>query len=160
MEFVSISQYFYKMYNTVMFILLIPLITFTALYLMPHEGIPIAIAAYSDLFITCGCAVMILWLAMFFFFNKKIKTVRNDQGLRRKLEKYFELTIVRYILIVISTFVLAAGFYLTRNDIFTLTFLGHLVIAALLWPRTSKVTRDLRLRGDEREMVFFKKDIL
>jgi hypothetical protein len=159
MQFDSIPQYFYKVYNTVLFIMLVPLLTFIAFYLLPMKR-PIEFDEYPEQFITYASIVLTLWMIMFIFFNKKIKTLRNDQGLRRKLEKYFRLTIVRYSLIALSAFVLAAGFFLTRNDWFTLGFLFHLLMAGLLWPRSAKVTRDLKLRGDEREMVFFKKDIL
>jgi hypothetical protein len=139
--------------------MLLPLMTFMGLYFLPMKK-PVDFHQQPDLFILCGSIVLALWLIMFIFFNKKIKTVRNDQGLRRKLEKYFRLTIVRYSLIVISAFVLAAGFYQTRNDLFTLIFVSDLIAAGMLWPRPAKVTSDLRLRGDEREMVYFRKDIL
>jgi hypothetical protein len=139
--------------------MLLPLMTFIGLHLLPMKK-PLDVSQQPDLFILYGSIVVALWLIMFIFFAKKIKTVRNDQGLRLKLEKYFRLTIVRYSLIAISAFILAVGFYQTRNDLFTLIFLVHILMAAMLWPRPAKVTKDLRLRGDEREMVFFKRDVL
>src|SRR5687767_6779396 len=105
MQFISIPQYFYKMYNTVLVIMLTPLITFIALNLMVSKGTE-EISQHPEQFSIYGSIVFTLWMIMFIFFNKKIKTVRNDQGLRRKLEKYFQLTIVRYSLIALSAFVL------------------------------------------------------
>jgi hypothetical protein len=91
-------------------------------------------------------------------FNKKIKSIRKDQGLRLKLEKYSDLTIVRYSLIAAVCLVLAYGFYLTKDDMITGMFAITLILLGVLWPRSAKVCRDLKLRGDEREMVYYKKD--
>jgi hypothetical protein len=39
-------------------------------------------------------------------------------------------------------------------------FLIQLILAGIVWPTSSKVSSDLKLRGDEREMVYYKKDVL
>jgi hypothetical protein len=53
---------------------------------------------------------------------------------------------------------MALGLYLTLSDIFSGLYLAGLIVSAVLWPTCRKVTHDLRLKGDEREMVYFKKD--
>jgi hypothetical protein len=159
MEFISINEYFYKLFSRLMLILLFPIVTFIAIYLQPLI-IPIDIETYTAELMLVITMVMSLWLFVFIFFNKKIKTVRNGQGLREKLEKYFRITIVRYSIFSLVSLTLAVAFYFSRNDMFTVFFVAQLILCGLVWPFSSKVSNDLKLRGDEREMVYYKKDTL
>jgi hypothetical protein len=159
MRFISISEYFYKFYSMVLLIILFPIIAFIALYLQPVElQTDFQTAPDSFIFFT-GC-ILILWLVVFIFFNKKIKSLRNRQGLRQKLDKYFQLTIVRYSTLSLTGLILAIAFYILRHDFFTLVFVIHLCLTVLLWPTSGKVCRDLKLKGDEHQMVFYRKDVL
>lgn len=141
-----------------MLCLLLPLLTFLALYLQAFETLPKLPQPYLDLVLPG--VLTINWAIAFYLFDKKIKSIRNDQGLRAKLEKYFALTIVRYIQITGGHLFLAAGFYITQEDVVTGIFVASMVLAGLLWPTSAKVCKDLKLRGDEREMVYYKKDEL
>lgn len=159
MEFTSITEYFYKISSRLLLILLVPIFFFICIYLQP--GIVSADLPQhpNPLAIVAG-AVFIVWIGGFIFFNKKIKSIRNGQGLREKLEKYFRITIVRYTLFGFCSLLLAIGFLLTGNDLFAVIFILQLVLAGLIWPFSSKVSNDLKLRGAEREMVYHKKDTL
>lgn len=53
---------------------------------------------------------------------------------------------------------LAVGYYVTADEHLTILFMVSLAGMIVMWPRPAKVCRDLRLRGDEREMVYFRKD--
>ena len=159
MQFISITEYFYKLYSAILLITLPPITSFIALYLQPVE-LQKDIEKEPKAFLLFSTAVLLLWAAMLIFFNKKIKSLRIRQGLRQKLEKYFGLTIVRYLTFCLTGMVLASGFYVLRNDFFTYFFVVQLLLAAMLWPMPSKVSRDLKLKGDEREMVYYKKDVL
>jgi uncharacterized membrane protein YoaK (UPF0700 family) len=134
---------------------MIPIIFFIVLHLLPSHQVQIS-QQHSPTWVIS--ITITLWMLLIFFYVKKIKSARKGQGLREKLEKYFRLTIVRYSLIVVASLMLAGGFYQTRSDIYTLGFVSYLILAGVIWPTASKVSRELKLRGDEREMVFFKKD--
>jgi len=157
MNFTSINEYFYKLYSSVLVILLTPIITFIALYLLPSETDTenLSLSQYGVLVTSM---IFLIWISTFVLFNKKIKSARNGQGLREKLEKYFLLTIVRYIAFSLCSVLLAIAFFYLKHEIFTLLFVLQLIVAGVLWPFSSKVCNDLKLRGDEREMVYFKKD--
>ena len=103
-------------------------------------------------------SVLVIWIVAYVFLNKKIKSARNGQGLRAKLEKYFALTIVRYSVFAFCSVVFCIGYYFTTDQFFSFCFMLQLLLCALHWPRSPKVANDLRLRGDEREMVYYKKD--
>lgn len=157
MEFFTISQYFNKLQIALFLLLIMSLLAFSAVYLavggMPPDPRPEYLIAIPGAAVLDWCAAMII-------FSKKIKSLRHQQGLGAKLEKYFRLTIVRYAILSSANLLLAGGLYLTRSDVFTGFFAGGLVLSAILWPTSQKVTRDLRLKGDEREMVLFRKDTL
>jgi hypothetical protein len=157
MEFITINQYFYKLYNAVLVILLLPILAFLVIYFQYFTMSTLQAQSLALDARVIG-AVALLWVALLLISAKKIKTIRSVQGLRAKLEKYFYLTIVRYLLISLGSLILAYGFLITQEDKFTGIFILNFFAAILLWPSPSKVCRQLRLRGDEREMVYFKKD--
>ena len=158
MRFTTISEYFYKIYSALLIIVLPPIIAFIVLYLQPSRQ-AVDFLDEPEKSITFTTALLLIWIASFIFFTKKIKSARNGQGLRAKLEKYFSLTIVRYISFTLTGLILAAGFYFMRNDIFSLLLVAQLIIMGSIWPFPGKVCKDLRLRGDEYDMVFFRKDV-
>jgi hypothetical protein len=158
MEFTSINEYFYKFNSVLLVMMLIPIVGFIALYLQLSEVISKQFDPTNS--IVTATAVVLVWLLVFVFFNKKIKSIRNAQGLRQKLEKYFQLTIVRFSVFACCAIGLLGVFYETRNDLITLIFVAQLVICGFVWPTSSKASRDLKLRGDEREMVYYRKDVL
>ncbi len=159
MDFTSINEYFYKLFSRLLLILLFPIFIFIWVYLQPpHLSLDTGDPEF-ELFSVLG-VVTSFWIIVFIFFNKKIKTVRNGQGLRDKLEKYFRLTIVRYSTFSFCSLTFAIAFYVTGNSVFTMFFVSQLILSGLLWPFSAKVSRDLKLRGDEREMVYYKKDQL
>jgi len=159
MEFVSISEYFYKFSSRLLLILLLPILVFIYAYLQPVIT-PTDLAWHPTQLVLIGGIVLFVWALAFIFFNKKIKSIRNGQGLREKLEKYFRLTIVRYTLFSFCSLVLSVGFLFTRNDAFVLIFILQLIVCGIVWPFSFKVSSDLKLRGAEREMVYYKKDTL
>jgi hypothetical protein len=156
MDFITITQYFNKLHSALLVLLIVPLLVFIALYFFLDE-LPTSPA--KEYLIIIPTAVLIDWLVAMLIFNKKIKSVGNEQGLGIKLDKYFKITIVRYSLLSSGSFILALGFYLYGSDLLTALYLAGLVLAGILWPTGRKVCSDLRLKGDEREMVYFKKDV-
>jgi hypothetical protein len=155
MTFISITQYFNRLHIVLFILLIVPLLVFIALYFF---RLGVAAPSATDYYAVILPAVVLDCLVSIIIFNKKIKSARNAQGLGTKLEKYFETTIVRYSLISSASLLLAVGFYLTQSDVFTALYLGGLGLAGFLWPTSRKVAEDLRLRGDEKELVYFKKD--
>jgi hypothetical protein len=157
MQHFTMSQYFNRINIALMMLLLIPIFGFIAVYTLIATGGSQLIVQWLAMhhLVTITATV---WLLLLLFFFKRIKSIRNDQGLGLKLQKYFRLTIVRYILISMLSVFLAISFYITKDDRVTAIFASNLIFAAIVWPRPAKACNDLKLRGDERELVYFKKD--
>ncbi len=157
MEYFTIGQYFTKLNIRLLSIILILIVAFVAAYLLS------AADPESKPWLTrtqVGCIIAADWTIMFLYYLKKIKSIAKDQGLGLKLTKFFYLTIVRYILIAFACVFLLYSFFITKDDVMTAIFVANLGLMALLWPTPARVCRDLRLKGDEYEMVFYKKDQL
>ncbi len=156
MSFISIHQYFNKLQVVFFALLIAPLLAFIVLYFQPERDPPDSPVLQ---YVLIGAALLDGFLAVIMF-DKKIKSARKAQGLGAKLEKYFSITIVRYSFLSSSGLILAVGFFLSHNNVFTIFYLAGLLFSLLLWPTGPRVSDELMLRGDEREMVYFKKDVL
>jgi hypothetical protein len=154
MNFITISQYFNKLHSVLFALLIVPLIVFIARYVFGQ------LSADQDIkyFVIIPSFVLLDWLMATLIFNKKIKSARNAQGLGAKLDKYFHITIVRFCFLSLASLTMALGLHLTGSDVFMWLYLAGLIGSAFLWPSGRKVSADLRLKGDEREMVYYKKD--
>ena len=155
MNFITINQYFNKLQIAFLVSLMGPLLVFIAFYFFATESKQ---ELSIDYYLGIPALALLAWFLALTIFNKKIKSVRNAQGLGAKLEKYFSITIVRYCLVSLANLILAGGFYVTRGDVFTALYLVSMVLSTFFWPTGRKVSGDLMLRGDEREMVYFRKD--
>ena len=155
MDFITITQYFNKLQSALFLLLIAPLLVFIALYVFVNGMPP---DPRSEYFIIFPAVVLTDWLMAVIIFNKKIKSVRNEQGLGAKLAKYFSIAIVRYSLLSAGSLILALGLYLSGSDLFIVLYAVGLVLSTIVWPTGRRVCHDLRLKGDEREMVYYKKD--
>jgi hypothetical protein len=155
MTFINIRQYFNRLQIAVLFLLIVPLLLFIGLYLYVSGMPPVRFSKY---FIVFPAIAFADWVMMMVMFNKKIKALRLASGLGLKLEKYFWLTVTRFSMISSASLVLAVGFLFSRNDVFSWLFVAGLLLCVFFWPTTSRVSNDLALKGDEREMVYYKRD--
>lgn len=104
--------------------------------------------------------VMLDWIISGIFFKRKIAALRREQSLGHRLENYANLTIVRFAIISSGGLTMALGLYLTNHQVFMVLFVLNIILLSLFWPVPGKIARDLRLKGDEREMVIHRKDTL
>lgn len=154
MTFISIGQYFNKLQIVFVVLLIIPLLAFIALYVFADADPETS----TEYYISIPGVALLVWALAVTTFDKKIKTARKAQGLGAKLDKYFFATIVRSGFLASASLVLAAGYFLTRNEAFTGLYLVSVFLSLIFWPTGPKVAGELRLKGDEREMIYFKKD--
>ncbi|HEU5146681.1 MAG TPA: hypothetical protein VFT90_08205 [Chryseosolibacter sp.] len=155
MNFISISQYLNKLQILFFVLLMVPLLVFIALYFFFPDN---PVETRTELLIIIPFAAFVDFILGMTISNKKIKSVRNAQGLGAKLDKYFQITIVRYSFLASAGLLLALGFYLSRSDVFSALYVLSLLYSSTCLPTAASVSDELMLKGDEREMVFYKKD--
>jgi len=79
-------------------------------------------------------------------------------GLGKKLDHYYLIVRTRMKTITGVSFFLAAGLLFTGHEWFTIYFGGMIVWFLFQWPTPRTVSRQLKLKGDERAMVITKGD--
>lgn len=165
MKYNSLREYFYKLHSLLYALILLPLLAFIVLYWQMEAGNLAGPFKQNDalhpiLLSVLGFIAASDWAVSFFLFSRRLKFLRTLNSLGSKLDGYFVLTFIRSALIVSGSLVLAGGFYLTENQVFTMLFVANFVLQLLFWPLPSRVCNDLHLKGDERTLVLYKKDQL
>lgn len=159
MEFATIKEYFYKLRTALFLMLLLQLVIFLVLYSNTDQGrVEQEQAAVIISFLLFLMVLDTLIAAVLFRF--KLKNIRTLPSLRSRLQQYYALTIVRSYINIVAGAMPALAFFLTADARLVFIFGGVLIFFSLQWPGPSKVCRDLQLKGDEYEMVRYKKDDL
>lgn len=157
MKYSSLQEYFYKFQNVLYLLVLLPLLAFTSLFIFDgldfsgtiDQGIHL-----PEIFIGLLCVGV---LSSFLFFNARIRHIRKLPSLGLRLDKYYTTTVLRSSFLSCGALLMVAGFALTGSFTFTWFFGAILILFFVVWPRSAKVCRDLKLKGSEREMVYYKK---
>ena len=165
MKYSSLREYFYKLHNLLYGIILFPFLVFVVLYWqMQRGGIE---GPFRDneiytnfMLVVFGITLAADWILSAFLFSKGVRAARKLESLGAKLDRYFSFSIMRFALVISGSLVLAVGFYLTENQLFTIIFGVNALVLVLFWPTPAKTCNDLQLRGDEKTLVLYKKDRL
>ncbi|MEQ8363495.1 MAG: hypothetical protein RH948_11540 [Cyclobacteriaceae bacterium] len=162
MKFSSIKEYFYKLNNICYLITLIPLGVFIFLYLKMQEGEISAIIQEPQQILIIQIAVFVLCAALLtivhWVVKKKMKRYSRDLSLGNKMDKYFYLSLNRIVLGAFASVLVAGGLLISANEIFSAYFLVILLWMAYQWPTPKKMCAELALKGDEKEMILYKRE--
>ena len=162
MNFSSIKEYFYKLTNRCYLLVLLPLLTFVYLYFQfrSKKIIPIIQSEQHVTFILIGCAIACILnlTTVHLLARKRLVRYATETGLGNKLDRYYEIIVLRVGAGSASSLLMAVGLLLTGHEFFSLLFMLILIWILFQWPSSKKACKDLRLKGDEYEMVLYKKD--
>ncbi len=160
MNFASLKEYFYTLYNAAMRRMLMPLAIFLGIYylflsdlILPiiedERIIALMLVAYPAIVLP---ALTIVHLAA----RKHFRSASTIVGLGNKLDVFYEVMRKKMRTALWVSLFLAIGFVLTGHQWFSIYFAGIIVWFIFQWPTPRKVCRQLKLRGDERAMVMTK----
>ena len=162
MNFSSVKEYFYKLGSRCYLLILLPLGVFIYLFrqLMANQIEPmIKDETLVYIIIAILCAFALVNLTTVHWVSKgRLKKYSAEVGLGRKLDRYHETVMFRIAACSASSLMMAAGLLLTGSELFGFLFLAILAWTLVQWPTARKACRDLQLKGDEYDMVFYKKD--
>jgi hypothetical protein len=104
-----------------------------------------------------GVALAIL-TSVHLVINRKMKKLSHELSLGNKMDRYFYYSIIRMGVGALMSVVMGAGLYLTGSEVFSVFFLVILLWMAYHWPIPKKLCNELILKGDEREMVLYRRE--
>ncbi len=162
MKFQSIKEYFYKL-NTIGFILLLmPMVVFIYLYYLPVEReLWVPEREQSWALLAIFLAVYLVGLTVVnWWFREKIRNMTKVIELARKMDKYSAASIRRMITYCGFSMLMALGFFLTSDSLFTAAFLFIGLVMIFHWPSRNSFCRRLDLQGAERDMVLHDLDLI
>jgi hypothetical protein len=164
MKYNSVPEYFYKLHSRLYALVLIPLLLFVVLYWKMKTGDIKGLSQDTDfnylLLLILMFIVLVDWIAAFFIFRRNLRSILTLGSLGERLDHYCKFTILRFSFMVSGLVLLAAGFYLTENQYFTILFVTSMIGVAFFWPTSAKVCDDLNLKGEERRLILYKLDKL
>jgi hypothetical protein len=158
MQYQSPNEYFYKLYARLFLLVLFPLAVFLLLYSGIQAGLFGSLSRIDEayawvLWVIVPVVAVFHWVAGWVIFQKKLKSVRTVVSLGEKLDQYFSIVHARVVFLVPGWLVMAAGYYLLQDQVFTIVFIAGLLLLIPVWPFPGKVCNDLHLKGDERRWI-------
>lgn len=135
-----------------------PLVFFAVIYLrskdnpdlQPVDG---AIDAFTATFIT---GWLLLTLAAYWIFYKRLKGVRTISGLEEKLSAYFNLSVYKFSFLEGAMLLSAAGYFIKPHQLFAACFVVSLFIISVESPSLRKTISRLRLNQEDRKILLEK----
>lgn len=162
MNFISLKEYFYKLANRCYLLILLPLAGFIYLYYQLLEMKIIPLVQDESIIVIIQVTLIGLSLVnlttVHWVSRRRLKKFSAEVGLGRKLDHYYEIIMLRMSSCSASSLAMAIGLRMTGSEWFAIFFIVMLGWVRLQWPSSKRACRDMALKGDEYEMVLFKKD--
>ncbi len=162
MNFSSLKEYFYRLYNACLLRLLITMGVFLLIYYLSLSG---WISPYiwdeslvDFLRFTYLALILITLTIVHLEIHRNLKLHVGVVGLGKKLDLYYLVVRMRIKTFISISLFLAAGFLFTGHEWFTIYYGGMMGWFFFHWPSPKTVCRQLKLKGDERTMVITKGD--
>jgi len=158
----TLKEYFYKLSNRSLVLMLLPIAEFLTIYYLILSGV-LPTIVQEELWVEILLALIpigVLYLLTIVHLDvkKQCKKIAEEIGLGKKLDLYYPLARRKINSQVWASFLLATGFFLTSHGWFSIFFGGILAWSWWQWPSPRKTCIDLQLKGDERQMVITKGD--
>jgi hypothetical protein len=160
MNFSSLKEYFYRLYNACLLRLLLSMGLFLLVYYLSLSGL---ISPYirEDSLIdflryTYLVLILITLTIVHLVIYRKLKHDAEVVGLGNKLDLYYSVVQIRMKSLMSISFFLATGLLFTGHEWFSIYFGFLMLWFVMQWPTSRKVAGQLKLKGDERTMVITK----
>lgn len=138
----------------------VPLAVFLTIYYLFLTGRITAIVVEQSIqeviLVAFPIAAILILTIVNLLVNKKFTLLASEPSLGIRLEKYFAIAFLRIVGLVQASLLMAIGLFITGSEYFTIFFAALLAWLFIAWPSPNRVSKDLKLKGDEHEMVVSK----
>jgi hypothetical protein len=160
MNFNSLKEYFFKLYNAAMKRILLPLVTFLGIYYLFLSGLILPFVEdetmISVLLVLYPVIILTSLTIVHLEVRKMLKSNVGLVGLGNKLDLFYAVVRRKMRTALWVSMFTATGFLLTSHQWFSLYFAGIILWFFFQWPSPRKAANQLKLKGDERKMVLTK----
>lgn len=156
----TLKEYFYKLYNRSLVMMLLPIAEFLAIYYLILSGTLSKIIEDEligqILLISVPIIVLAILTIVHLEAQRRCNKIADEPSLGKRLDLYQPIARRKLNSLVWVSFLLAIGFFFTSDGRFSIYFAVIIIWHAWQWPSPRKVSSDLKLKGDERKMVMTK----
>lgn len=137
-----------------------PLLFYGISYLRTIEGTnspyleEFSIGIKALISLLCGSFVFFA----FYLYRKETRQARSQHTLNDKLNRLYTGSLIHYALLEFASIIAVLAFFLTFDHLFTAIYVAILFLMSMNRPTPRKYVQDLLLRGEERDMVMYKKE--
>ncbi|MCE7863282.1 MAG: hypothetical protein DYG99_07045 [Bacteroidetes bacterium CHB5] len=157
MKFNSVKEYFFRLNNTGYQLMMVPLLVFIYHYARVYAFAAgrwiVDATVVNYLLAGVGAGAFTTLTVVHFFVRSRATQISKQTGLGIKLELLGSVLMKRFIALALTTLSMPVGLVFTHHLGFTLGFIVLLAWYFLNWPTPAQVSRLLKLKGDEKEMV-------
>lgn len=154
-----LKKEFIALERNVLILIMIPLSLFSLAYLYttaPERPFHLELPVMPDLLgyvLLSGALALLVWQAV--DFQKSVKNISKSQAdISVRLRAYTGATLRRFWQLLLIGIFSTAGLLLFQNPGFTVIYAAGLVFVSLGKPTPERIIRGLRLKGEEKEMVY------
>jgi hypothetical protein len=157
MQFSSIKEFFYKLQSISYIVLLLPLAVTIVWYVVPRAADLLILVEDQQLIELLRVAFPLFALAelttVHLVIHSKLKKIIPMPGLGDRLDKYVPLSFIRIVSSMTVSLVMLIGLFIT-HDVWFMGYAATMILIIFLQrPTPQRVSRQLKLKGNERELI-------
>jgi len=163
MRFHDLKDYLYKFNNLFHVLVALPLLAFVYLYLENQVGRVQPLISNTDAILVLHYILPLIIIVesgiAFIITKKSLSVFPNNDLLMKKLNVYFRISLIKYAILEGATIVSVVGYYLTLSKVYLGFYVVLLMIFSINRPTVYRISRDLKLEGEEKDIVLYKREI-
>ena len=163
MRFHDLKDYLYKLNNLFHVLVALPLLAFVYLYLENQVGRVQPLISNTDAILVLHYILPLIIIVesgiAFIITKKSLSVFPNNDLLMKKLNDYFRISLIKYAILEGATIVSVVGYYLTLSKVYMGFYVVLLMIFSINRPTVYRISRDLKLEGEEKDIVLYKREI-
>jgi hypothetical protein len=162
MKYNSIGEYFYRLSNRCLALILLPVVVILICYFLNQYfslGLPLTDQVLGDwevmaIEISGTLVLTILFLAIS---ARKLRRLKNEPGLGKRMSGYVLIVMTRAWTFSGMLLIIGVTVFITGKLIFLypLSYIGILFL--IYWPSPTRMSTDLRLKSEEQDIIKNKK---
>jgi hypothetical protein len=153
----SVTEYFSRLQNRSWIFFLTNVLLFSVLlYLMMVKILTPVMPDEAGLLVAVGICFFALAeaFASGFLTTVMFKKVRLIESLGDRLDKYANISLIRFGMLLSGSLLLMVAFYLSGELWILVAYAIHLLFTVVAWPTRSRVCAELKLRPSEAEVIY------